>query len=106
MTRVTINNWNGGQAEDVYNADKNFFQRAVHLDNFTRPGRLRPYSEWVQDDTNANEVDHLLYASDGVLYGLGQVSGGNQYAVIFEKTPNTLSSNWSASTNGTAGTGS
>lgn len=100
MPNIVFDNFNAGQPEDTWNADKNFFKEAVHLDNYNLPGRIRPYRSWVEI-TGGNEIQNLLFASDGNLYGLG--ADGSNYAEIFEQT--TYNGNWTTPSNNNASAG-
>lgn len=100
MPSIVFDNFNGGQPEDNWNANKNFFTEAVHVDNFSMPGRLRPYRSW-DEVTGGNEIKNLILASDGSMYGLGEQSGGE--ARIFEMA--TFSSNWTQPSNNDASSG-
>lgn len=98
MPNVTFDNFNAGEAEDIYNASKNEFAAAVHLDSFSQPGRLRPFRSW-EAITSGTNIRTFHYASDGELYALGD--NGSSNARIFELD----GTSWTQPSNNTASSG-
>lgn len=109
IVEQTINQFDGGIADDIRFAPQNTFAISHHFDIYSKPHKLIPYRD-MEDEAGAISVykitDVMLFtdsAGTQAYFALGRVSG-QTWPQILEKT--TLTGTFATSTNGnsTAGT--
>lgn len=103
--RVTVDNFTGGKAEDVYRATSSQYGSSIHLDT-TKRGRIRSHRD-LQDATPSTalvtETMALCQIAEGPLLALGRAPT-TQYARIIERTSPTAA--WTQPSNNTTSSGS
>lgn len=111
MTKVSINRFDGGKAQDLRSTASNQFYRASHFNIRLKPHRLIPLADMEADDTGVTGnnlrtfVRQEYTAGTKNIFALGNKSS-TSYLKIFEKSPaDDITGTWSASNNaeGTGG---
>lgn len=102
MKRVTVNRFDGGQAESIYGRGIGECSISKHFDTTTFPYKLVPYRSMVADVTGQYNIGNVATGSDGLVWGLGTDSGGTN-GVMYSKA--NISANWAQGTNQAAGAG-
>lgn len=98
MKTISINNFGGGMAKDIYAGEYGEFSSSRQFDLFTYPNRLFPIPG-MQNNTSGTGIDHILvgknYSSAGAVYGLGQdvAAGSPSIAAIWINNGSTWTQN-------------
>lgn len=94
MKTVTVQNFHGGIADDIYENVVGQFAIAKHFDILTYPKRLQPL-RGMMSDTPGTAIGNIILASDGLLYGLG-IEPGFSSTTLFKRTGYGASDVWAS----------
>lgn len=100
MTKVIINRWDGGHAEDIRTHNTNESEESYQFDILDTPHVLQPVRETVADTVGTNDMDYYkilstVYVGAIGYIGLGRVSTSDGNPKIMRKTD--INSVWNAS---------
>lgn len=104
--RGSIESFYGGISDDARIQKADIFQIASHLDIFSNPRKIKPYSDMVANQNTANAAKAFLITMfryvPGVakLYGLGIKTGGGSKPKLYEKSGSIITGDWTATTSG------
>lgn len=109
MTKVIIDTFDGGHAEDLRAHTTNECEKCLNFNIYKNPHLLQPYSDMViQTYSNGNAYDYRITdvvsnvsASGAELIALGQVGSADTNAKIFYKSKS--ASTWSGGAEDTTG---
>lgn len=85
MKTITIQNFDGGMAEDIYGGGQGEFSIAKHFDILTYPNRLYPY-RGMSSDTAGTGIGKIIVGTDGNFYGVGTVSGFPTVGALYTRS--------------------
>ena len=102
---VIINDFSGGQAEDIRNFSTNEQETSSNFDVYTNPHYLTPYIDMIAETTSAGtitdyaltDVDAITVAGTTSLVALGRESSGSSKPQFFRKSSSSdITSTWQA----------
>lgn len=117
MSKVTINRFDGGLAEDIRTQQDNQCAYAVNFDIHTNPHKLIPYSDPVAETHASGAITDYAITDVAVLnisgttptiYAMGRHNSGSTNVSIFKKSSTSdITAQWSAelATSGTVSPG-
>ncbi len=85
MKTITIQNFHGGMADDIYGASIGEFSVAKHFDTLTYPKRLKPFRGMVSDTADTG-IGNIIVASDGLMYGAGTDPNNAGFGKLWQRS--------------------
>lgn len=90
MKTITVNNFGGGMASDIYSGEFGEFSTTRNFDILSYPKRLQPLAS-MEADTASTGIGNIIVGSDGVPYAVGVNGSGG-----VELYKNTAGNAWTA----------